>query len=113
MATEIEKAGTIEHVHHVVVNELAGSVIPSKWFDAKAAWFRANIILYNLLSSLKRLTLPVKFANACPKRLRFILFNVVGRVVSYTRELLLKIVRIFCQALFDRSRFRIHLKPAF
>jgi len=105
------KAGTIEHVHHVVVNELAGGVISSKWFGAKAAWFRANTILYNVLSALRRLTLPEEFANARPKRLRFVLFNVVGRVVSHARELLLRMAREFCRRLFDRSRLRIHLKP--
>lgn len=107
-----KKAGTIEHVHHVVVNELAGGKVCSKKFGAKAAWFRANTILYNLLSALKRLTLPEEYHNARPKRLRFILFNTVGRVVRHARETLMKMSREFCQAIFDISRLRIHLKPA-
>ncbi len=85
------RSGTIEHVHHVVVNELAGGWIRSTWFGAKAGWFRANTILYNLLPAPGRLTLPEEFANARPKRLRFVLFNVVGRVVSHARERLMKI----------------------
>ena len=33
-----EKAGTIEGVHDVLKNELAGGVMPSKYFGANAAW---------------------------------------------------------------------------
>ena len=35
-----EKAGTIEAVHDVLKNELAGGVMPSKYFGANAAWLR-------------------------------------------------------------------------
>lgn len=107
-----KKAGTIEHVHHVVVNEFAGGAIPSKKFGAKAAWFRANTILYNLISAPKRLTLPEEYRTARPKRLRFLLFNTVGRVVSHAREVLLRFAIELTQRLFDISRVRIHLKHA-
>lgn len=107
-----KKAGTIEHVHDDTVNGLAGGKVPSKRFGAKAAWFRANTILYNLLSALKRLTLPEEFHNARPKRLRFVLFNNVGRVVRHAREIVLKLTREICRELFGYSRLRIHFKPA-
>ena len=107
-----KKAGTIEHVHDVVGNDLAGGVIPSKRFGAKAAWFRANTILYNLLSALRRLALPEEFAKARPKRLRFMLFNTVGRVVSHARELLLRLTKEANQMIYDWTRLRVHLKPA-
>lgn len=106
------KAGTIEHVHHVVGNEFAGGVIPSKKFGAKAAWFRANTLLYNLISALKRLTLPEEYQKARPKRLRFLLFNTVGKVVRHARERLLKFVLELTQQLFDHSRLLIHLRHA-
>ena len=35
-----EKAGTVEGVHDVVKNELAGGVMPCKYFGANAAWLR-------------------------------------------------------------------------
>lgn len=108
-----EKAGTIEHVHDVVGNGLAGGVIPSKRFGAKAAWFRANTILYNLLSAMRKLALPKEFAKAKPKRLRFKLFNTVGRVVRHAREFLLRLTEDAIQAVYDRTRIRIHcFKPA-
>lgn len=106
------KAGTIEHVHHVVVNELAGGKVSSKRFGAKAAWFRANTMLYNVLSALRHLTFPPELQTARPKRLRFLLFNTVGRVVRHAREMLMKMALENCQWMFDFSRLRIHLKPA-
>ena len=38
-----EKAGTIEAVHDVVKNELAGGVLPSKYFGTNAAWLSRRV----------------------------------------------------------------------
>jgi hypothetical protein len=35
-----QKAGTIEHTHGVLINELAGAALPSQKFGANAAWLR-------------------------------------------------------------------------
>jgi len=87
-----EKCGTIEHTHHVLKNELSAECLPSSdQFGANAAWFRMNVILYNLLSFLKRAVLPGEFSTARPKRLRFILFNVVGKVVNHAREMIVRL----------------------
>ncbi|MHB1858270.1 MAG: hypothetical protein ACYCPM_12655, partial [Acidobacteriaceae bacterium] len=45
-----EKAGTIEAVHDVLKNELAGGVMPSKYFGANAAWLRLAAIAHNVLT---------------------------------------------------------------
>jgi hypothetical protein len=37
------KAGTIEHAHDVLMNELAGAALPSQKFGANAAWLRLNV----------------------------------------------------------------------
>ena len=47
------KAGTVEHAHHVLTNELAAEALPAANFAANAAWFRLNVLLYNLLSRLQ------------------------------------------------------------
>ena len=52
------KAGTIEHTHHVLTNELAAEALPSQRFGANAAWFRLHVLLSNLLSAFKRIALP-------------------------------------------------------
>jgi hypothetical protein len=60
------KAGTIEHAHDVLMNELAGAALPSQKFGANAAWLRLNVILYNLLSAYKHVGLPEEFHAARP-----------------------------------------------
>lgn len=62
-----EKAGTIEHVHWSMKDELGAGVLPSQRFGANAAWFRINAITYNLLTLLKRRALPERFRLARPK----------------------------------------------
>jgi len=50
-----QKEGTVEHLHHVLKNELAAAALPSQKVGANAAWFRLNVLTDNLLSALKRL----------------------------------------------------------
>jgi len=103
------KAGTIEHAHDVLTNELAAEALPSQKFGANAAWVRLNVLLYNLLSSFKRIALPGEFLKAKPKRLRFLLFNVVGKVVRHARETLLRLASEPARAFLARARLHIHL----
>ena len=108
-----QKAGTIEHTHHVLKTELAAGALPSGKFGANAAWFRLNTLTYNLLSALKRLTLPGDLQTARPKRLRFLLFNTVGKVVAHARRTLLRLSGALQHALLVRVRQRIAaLAPA-
>ena len=73
------KAGTVEHTHHVLKNELAAAALPSGKFGANAAWFRLNGLTYNLLTALKRLTLPGDLHTTRLKRLRFCCSTRSGR----------------------------------
>jgi len=85
------KAGTIEQVHNVLVNDLAGGRFPSAKHGTNAAWLRLQVITYNLLQLLKKSALPEEYANAHPKRLRFAIFTMIGRVVSHSGQILLRI----------------------
>lgn len=102
-----EKAGTVEHTHHVLMNELAAAALPSGKFEANAAWFRLNVLPDALLTALKRLTLPGDFRTARPKRLRFLLFNAVGEVISHARKTLLRLSAATHHALLVAVRQRI------
>jgi hypothetical protein len=88
-----EKAGTIEHVHHVVKNELGAGTPPCGRFGANAAWFRFALLTYNVLSAMKQLMLPPAMENAQPKRLRFLLFSIGARLTSHAGALVMKIGR--------------------
>jgi hypothetical protein len=85
------KAGTLELVHDVIKNDLGGGVLPSKYFGAHAAWLRLAVIAHNVLQALKRLALPAELLTARPKRLRFLLFQMPGRLVHHARRLILRV----------------------
>lgn len=88
-----EKAGSIEAVHEVIKNELAGGVMPCGRFGANAAWLRLAVLTHNLLTALKRLALPPELLAARPKRLRFLIFNTPGKLVHHARRTLLRLGR--------------------
>jgi DDE family transposase len=90
------KAGTIEHVNHVLKNELAAGVYPSDKFGANAAWLRLQVLTCNLLELLKATALDGEYRGARPKRLRFAIFTQFGRVVRHAR---LQFVRLTTRAL--------------
>ena len=103
-----QKAGTVEHTHHVLKTELAAAALPSGKFGANAAWFRLDV-----LTALKRLTLPGDLRTARPKRLRFLLFNTVGKVVAHARRTVLRLSGVLQHALLVRARGKIaRLAPA-
>jgi hypothetical protein len=88
-----EKAGTIEIVHDVTKNELGAAVPPCGRFGANAAWYRLCNLTYNVLSVLKAQALPPHFATARPKRLRFAVFALAGRIAYHARRVVLRIAR--------------------
>jgi len=88
-----DKAGTIEHVHHVLHNELGAGVVPCARFGANAAWYRLNVLTYNVLSALRRLVLPKQLKKARPKRLRFHLFCVAAELIHHARKLIVRVAR--------------------
>lgn len=82
-----QKAGTIEHVHRVMKDELGAGVLPSGRFGADAAWFRINALVFNVLTVLKRRALPARYRDARPKRLRFELFTLPGKLAVHQSQL--------------------------
>jgi hypothetical protein len=86
-----EKAGTIEHVHDVTKNELGAGVLPCGRFGANAAWYRHSILTYNVLSAMKSLALAGALCRARPKRLRFALFTMAGRIAEHAGEIIVRV----------------------
>ena len=63
-------------MHHILANELAAVAFPS------TNWLRLEVLTHNLLQLLKRAALPGEYANAHPKRLRFSVITVMGRIIG-------------------------------
>ena len=78
-----QKAGTIEHVHDEVKNDLGGARLPSGKFGANAAWLRLVTMAYNVVSAQRALALGEEFQSARLKRLRLWVYGLSGRM-SYT-----------------------------
>lgn len=85
------KAGTIEHVHRVMKDELGAGVLPSGRFGANAAWFRINALTFNVLTVLKRRALPERYRDARPKRLRYEIFTVPGRLTVHQSRVTVRV----------------------
>jgi hypothetical protein len=75
-----EKAGTVEHTHDEVKNELGGKHVPSQRFGVNSAWFKIALLTYNIISAIKGLCLEGEERSARMKRFRLLLIQVAGRM---------------------------------
>jgi hypothetical protein len=75
-----EKAGTVEHTHDEVKNELGGGHVPSQRFGVNSVWFKISLLTYNIVSAIKRLCLEGDERTARMKRFRLLLIHVAGRM---------------------------------
>jgi hypothetical protein len=85
-----ERCGTVEKVVDVLKNDLATGSVPCKRFFADAAWFRLNVLAYNVLAVMKRQRFPLSWWTYRLKALRFHLLNVAARVIVHGRRIYLK-----------------------
>lgn len=88
-----ERCGTVEKTHDVLKNDLAGGVMPAKRFFANAAGWRLNALTYNVLSVMKRKSLPSSWWPLRLKALRYHLLCIAARVIAHGRRLFLKIAK--------------------
>jgi len=86
-----ERCGKSEEVHAVMKDDLAGGRLPSGRFGANAAWWATMILSHNLNAAMKRLVLGPNWVSRRLKAVRYHLINLPGRVVSKSRQLIIRI----------------------
>ena len=86
-----EKPGTIEQLHDDTKNGYAAGHMPCGEFGANAAWYGLNLLAYNVGSVLRHRLLPPEFQNAKPKRVRFLVCNILAMLTTHGRYLTARI----------------------
>jgi len=76
-----ERCGSIERVFRTMYNDQAAATPPCGRFGANAAWYRYNVLLFNLLQGMRLLVLPDALCRRSLKVLRLRLLRLAGRVV--------------------------------
>ena len=67
----------------------------------------AGDLTHNLLQMLKKVSLPAEYARARPRRLRFSVFTVMGRLVSHAGRVPLRIADDILEKLIAPAGARI------
>mgnify|MGYP005848698055 CR=1 FL=1 len=65
--------------------------MPSGDFGANAVYFAIGIMTYNIFIAQKYFTMPLEWASKTIKSIRWLLVEVVGRVIERSRRVYLKI----------------------
>ena len=80
-----QRCGSVEWAHDLLENDFAARLFPSGRFGANAAWYRFNILAFNLKVAMTKIGLP-DYIRARPHTFRMRLLQIAGRVVSHSRR---------------------------
>jgi hypothetical protein len=86
-----ERCGKGEEMHSIMKEDVAGGHLPSARFGANTAWWGIMVLAFNLNSLMKRLVLPQDWGPKRLKAVRFGLINLAGRVISRSRQLVIRL----------------------
>jgi hypothetical protein len=85
-----EKAGTVEHVHDELKNEMAAGRMPSQKFGANAAWFALNAIAYNVMAALRAADPEPEGRVRRARSVRYHMLLVGARLSRLSRKIVLR-----------------------
>jgi hypothetical protein len=86
-----KRCGKSEEAHSVMKDDLAGGKLPSDDFGSNAAWWWIMILSLNLNAAMKRLVLGKSWIPRRMKAIRFHLINLPARIMTRSRQLLVRI----------------------
>lgn len=102
-----ERCGRSEEVHRAMKDDFAGGTLPSGGFGQNAAWWWIMLLALNLNAVMKRLVLGDDWANRKMKALRFALIHIPGRIITRSRELIIRCGRSASWLISIRSKISI------
>lgn len=85
-----ERAYIESHIKEIKIG-FGMECVPTGDFGANALYFGIGIMTYNLFIAQKYFTMPIEWASKTIKSIRWLLVEVVGRVIERGRRLILKI----------------------
>ena len=86
-------------------NGLGAGVLPCWEFGANAAWYRLSMMTYNIMTMVKRLTLPAEQQSVKAKRVRFLVFDIAARITTHARYLYAHVKRaVLARVSWSRAR---------
>jgi hypothetical protein len=86
-----ERCGKSEQAHDILKNEFGGGHVPSYQFGVNAGWWNIAVLAMNVINVMKRYFLPRGYESYRMKTLRYIFFNIVGKVTNHARSTILKL----------------------
>ncbi len=101
------RCGKSEEIHRILKDELAGGHVVTRALGANAAWWQMTVLSANLLSLLKRICLPEEYRSARPKRVRYLFFSLVSRIVRHARKRWIVFYASASSCLLKRARKRL------
>ncbi|MGI6496671.1 MAG: transposase [Kiritimatiellia bacterium] len=84
------KAGTVEHVHDEMKNDLAAARPPSQKFGANAAWFALNAVAYNMAAALRAADPEPENRVRRVRGVRFHVLTAGARLSRLSRKIVLR-----------------------
>ena len=65
--------------------------LPSSELGGNGLWFKTGILAYNLIMYLKNIILGGSYTNKEIKSIRYLLFNIAGKLIYHSRRVILKL----------------------
>lgn len=98
------RCGQSEEVHRAMKDDFAGGKLPCGGFGQNTAWWWIMLLALNLNTLMKRLVLGADWATRKMKAIRFALIHIPGRVITRSRELIIRCGRSVSWLLDIRSK---------
>jgi hypothetical protein len=99
-----ERCGQSEEVHRAMKDDFAGGTLPCGGFGQNTAWWWIMLLALNLNAIMKRLVLGAQWATRKMKAIRYALVHIAGRIISHSRELIIRCGRELAWLIDIRSK---------